>query len=76
MTGGFFLFYIATQAYIGPISQPACQMAAATLRNEGVICRQAISLYSCEVGGRPGTTTICPIFSPLPEVTKKGDRLP
>lgn len=71
---GFYLLIVATGAYIGPISEPACNMAAAILRAEGVTCRQATTTYACEAPGKPGADQICPAFGDLPFVTKKGDK--
>lgn len=67
----FYLLMVATGAYIGPINEPACNMAAAVLRAEGVRCQQATTTYACEVPGKPGHVQICPAFGDLPFVTKR-----
>jgi hypothetical protein len=66
----FYLVMIATSAYLGPLPEAACSAAAASLRNEGVICRQASIVTACAVDGRPGTYTTCPKFD-FPQVTAK-----
>jgi hypothetical protein len=66
----FYLVMIATSAYIGPLPESACSMAAANLRSEGVVCREASALTACAVDGRPGTYAICPKFD-FPQVTIK-----
>lgn len=66
----WYLVSLATLAYIGPVSEPACKMAAATLHAEGVACYQAISLRACDVTGRPGFYTACPEFN-IPTVRAK-----
>jgi hypothetical protein len=66
----WFLVMVSSGHYIGPLPQAACQMAALSLRNEGVVCRQADSIMYCGVDGRPGTGTVCPVFD-FPAVTVK-----
>lgn len=66
----FYLVMIATGAYIGPLPEAACGMAAASLRDSGVVCRRADYLYACAIDGRPGSYAACPHFD-FPQVTVK-----
>lgn len=67
----WYLFLIATQAYLGPMTEPSCRMAVVPLREYGIVCKQATSSYFCEIPGKPGTGTVCPKFEDLPQVTIK-----
>lgn len=68
----WFLVMIATSQWIGPLPQSACQMAAASLRSDGVVCRQASAMALCPVPGTvPGSTYMsCPVFD-FPQATVK-----
>mgnify|MGYP003385258970 CR=1 FL=1 len=66
----WFLVSVAGQQWIGPLPQAACQMASATLRAEGVVCKQAARMMSCDVPNRPGAFMACPAFD-FPQVTVK-----
>lgn len=68
----WFLVNIATAQYIGPMPQPACQMASADLRAEGIVCRQASAMKLCPVPGTvPGSNYMaCPVFD-FPHITQK-----
>lgn len=56
--------------YIGPMHESSCNMAAATLKSEGVVCMQADYVTACPVPNYPNVYTICPHFI-FPEVTIK-----
>lgn len=65
----WFLVMVATQAYIGPLPEASCNMAAANLRaSGGGMCAGRLKLCLC--GRRPGSFTICPIFE-FPKVMRK-----
>lgn len=66
----WFLVLVGGMQYIGPLPQSNCQMAATVLHSEGVICKQAVAMYTCDVPNRPGSYMACPKFE-FPEVTKK-----
>lgn len=76
----YFIAYFAlpAQAYIGPTTAEKCAAIAAIVPEQG-ICRQAVAMQVCAVGGGPvtgafstGTYTACPLFDPpLPRVTVK-----
>jgi hypothetical protein len=66
----WFLVSIASQQYIGPISQAECQQAGAALASQSIVCRRASALTACPVPGMPGMYTSCPVFD-FPQVTAR-----
>jgi len=66
----WFLVSIATSHYMGPMPENTCKAAGAILQGEGVVCRQAFAMTACDVAGRPGVSTACPVFD-VPQVTVK-----
>ena len=66
---GFFLFWVVTGQFIGPLPQDGCQQAAIVLQGQGVVCRQPY-LVPCPVPDRPEMFTSCPVFD-IPKVTVK-----
>lgn len=66
----WFLVFIATQQYIGPLPQASCQAAAVALVGDGIVCRQAAVMTACPVPDRPGSYMPCPLFE-FPKVTIK-----
>jgi hypothetical protein len=66
----WFLVQIGSAQYIGPMPQQSCQQAAASLAGDGIVCRQPSYLMACDVTGRPGAYTTCPVFD-SPQVTVK-----
>lgn len=67
----WYLVSVITGQFIGPLTEPGCQMAVQYVRDQGIVCRRASVLTACDVPGRPGSYTACPVFDFVPEVTVK-----
>jgi hypothetical protein len=64
----WYLVYIVSGQFIGPLPEQHCR--AASDERAGLVCIQPCYLYACEVAGRPGTYTNCPMFD-LPRISAK-----
>jgi hypothetical protein len=53
----WFLVSIGTGNYIGPMSEAPCNLAAAILINEGIVCLKPDFIIACE--GNPGRSSVC-----------------
>ena len=67
MTGIWFLVAWGGLQWIGPLPEHDCRAAAAIVSDQGVTCRAASALITCEVPHVPGSVMTCPVFD-FPEV--------